>query len=298
MLQYNFVIAHVAGSVNTAADFQSRLEIKPTERVQLKLRNDIKIEPVQVNIESSDVTDEEQVFFTPDDQEEIEEEIWKRKEQSRKRTQETTEDTMSIQNEVSITKMQTLETDMRIYRIGAKKEEPLIRAEQHNDRLLRNLKLYLLGELQTFWECKELTGFKNYERNLKRLIIRDGLVVREYYNETGKVSHYQTYLPQKLLQESLEHMHGKYGKHPGITKMIQDFRQRFYYPNIAKIIRNHVRSCETCIKEKRIPEKSIKPPMQTIDEEFCCDCEEIMMVDFMGQYQSSSGYEWIFTAID
>ena len=32
VLQFNFKIAHIAGSVNTAADFLSRLELKVTER--------------------------------------------------------------------------------------------------------------------------------------------------------------------------------------------------------------------------------------------------------------------------
>ena len=32
VLQFNFKIAHIAGSVNTAADFLSRLELKVTEK--------------------------------------------------------------------------------------------------------------------------------------------------------------------------------------------------------------------------------------------------------------------------
>ena len=35
-LQFNFKIAHIAGSVNTAADFLSRLELKVTEKIRLK----------------------------------------------------------------------------------------------------------------------------------------------------------------------------------------------------------------------------------------------------------------------
>ena len=41
VLQYNFVIAHVAGAMNTAADFLSRTEINPTEKLEMNLRNDI-----------------------------------------------------------------------------------------------------------------------------------------------------------------------------------------------------------------------------------------------------------------
>ena len=64
MLQFNFKIAHIAGSVNTAADFLSSLELKVTEKIRLKIREDIHTTPVEVETSSSDVADEEQFFFT------------------------------------------------------------------------------------------------------------------------------------------------------------------------------------------------------------------------------------------
>ena len=64
VLQFNFKIAHIAGSVNTAADFLSRLEIKVTEKIRLKIREDVNTTPIEVTTSSSDVVDEEQFFFT------------------------------------------------------------------------------------------------------------------------------------------------------------------------------------------------------------------------------------------
>ena len=64
MLQFNFKIAHIAGSVNTAADFLSRLELKVTEKISLKIREVIHTTPIEVTTSSSDVADEEQFFFT------------------------------------------------------------------------------------------------------------------------------------------------------------------------------------------------------------------------------------------
>ena len=62
VLQFKFRIMHVAGSQNTAADFLSRLELTPKEKVQLKLRDDIITAPIEVNLQSTDVADEEQLF--------------------------------------------------------------------------------------------------------------------------------------------------------------------------------------------------------------------------------------------
>ena len=58
--------------MNTAADFLSRLELKVTEKIRLKIREDIKTVPIEVHTSSSDVADEEQCFFTPQDNEEAE----------------------------------------------------------------------------------------------------------------------------------------------------------------------------------------------------------------------------------
>ena len=61
MLQLNFRRTHIAGSVNTAADFLSRLDIKVAEKIRLKISEDIQTTP------SSDVTDVEQFFLTQAD---------------------------------------------------------------------------------------------------------------------------------------------------------------------------------------------------------------------------------------
>ena len=63
VLQFNFKIAHIAGSVNTAADFLSRLELKVTEKIHLKIREDIQTTPIEVSTSSSDVADEGKFFL-------------------------------------------------------------------------------------------------------------------------------------------------------------------------------------------------------------------------------------------
>ena len=34
----------------------------------------------------------------------------------------------------------------------------------------------------------------------------------------------------------LKHLHGDFGRHPGITAAIINFRSKYYYPNMPKII--------------------------------------------------------------
>ena len=81
--QFNFRIAQMAGLFSTAADFFSRLELKVTEKIRLKNREDLQTTPIEVT-PSSDVADAEQFFFTQaDGDDETEEQILQRKEQSR-----------------------------------------------------------------------------------------------------------------------------------------------------------------------------------------------------------------------
>ena len=64
VLQFNFTIAHFPGKKNTAADFLSRLEMDPNEKIILKIREDIPIKPIEVNFESTGIAQEEEVFLT------------------------------------------------------------------------------------------------------------------------------------------------------------------------------------------------------------------------------------------
>ena len=104
MLLFNFHIKHVAGTQNTAAGFLSRVDLNPKERVELKIRNDITIRPIQVNLQSTDVADEEPLFFLPDETIETDEKIVLQKEQARQTAfdEVTTKIKLAIQETTSI----------------------------------------------------------------------------------------------------------------------------------------------------------------------------------------------------
>ena len=76
VIQFKYRIILVTGSQKTAAEFLSRLEMTPKEKVHMKLRDDILTSPIEVNLQSTDVADEEQPFFLPDEEEEMEQEVF------------------------------------------------------------------------------------------------------------------------------------------------------------------------------------------------------------------------------
>ena len=83
VIQFKFIIAHIPGKNNTAADYLSRMEMDPTEKLVLKIREDVETRPIEVNVQSAGVSEEEQVFFTKEDSE-TEQQLWERKQQSKK----------------------------------------------------------------------------------------------------------------------------------------------------------------------------------------------------------------------
>ena len=70
VLQLKFTITHISVKKNTTADFLSRLDIDPNEKMILKIREDIPTKPIEVNIESAGTAQEEPVLFDTTDQQE------------------------------------------------------------------------------------------------------------------------------------------------------------------------------------------------------------------------------------
>ena len=293
VLQFNFHIMHVAGTQNTAADFLSRIELTPKERVELKIREDITIRPIQVNLQSTDVADEEQLFFLPDETIETEEEILLQKEQAKQNAHD--EETTKIK--LAIKETTPIPINKASYTFGAIKENARIGVEQDSNLVFKAIKKKLICEeydkhlLQTDPTAKRLLVHEN------RLIVKDGILMRKYYGECGQVTHHQILIPEHLITELLKPLHGQMGKHPGITKMIQECRSKYYYPGLAKRIRQWVMRCEDCIKYKRINNSQIRPKMIN-NTEHVLGPEDILEIDILPNLPNSAGYQNIVTMID
>ena len=229
VLQFNFKIAHIAGSVNTAADFFSRLELKVTERIRLKIREGVQTTPIKVTTSSSDVANEEQFFFTQTDGgDETEEQTLERKEQSRKKATEWVAHEEPSSMRPNIKEFTKIDGNTTSYSLHGIKANARIGMEQDVDLVLKNLKLKIFGQPHDDVLMTTDRRFKHYKANEDRIILKDGLLLRKYYVETGSVKYYQNLIPKKLVNEVLRSLHGKLGKHPGITKTIIAYREKYY----------------------------------------------------------------------
>ena len=133
--------------------------------------------------------------------------------------------------------------------------------------------------------------------NLDRIVLKDVIVTRKYYDETGQIKYHQILLPKHLLKELLQAIHGTAHRHPGISKMLQEIRQKYYYPGKAKHVKKWVEGCETCARDKRVPNNTITPELLNLPE-WDLGPEDAMQIDLLPNLPTSGGYQTVMTAID
>ena len=136
-----------------------------------------------------------------------------------------------------IKKFTKIDGNTTSYSINGIKANARIRVEQDADLVLKNLKLKTLGQPNNDVLLTIDRQFKHSKANEDRSILKDGLLFRKHYGETGSIKNYHFVIPKQLVNEVLRSLDGDFGKHPGITKTKLAYREKYYYPNMAQLIR-------------------------------------------------------------
>ena len=159
-----------------------------------------------------------------------------------------------------------------------------IRVEQDVDLLLKDMKLQILGQPHDEVLMMTDSRFKNYKANEDRLILKDGLLFRKYFGETASVKYYQICIPKQSVNENLRSsLHGAFVKHPGISRTITAYREKYYFPKMAQLMRNWVLSCKQCLRESPIDRSLTRHPQQNPNENITAP-EDAMQNDLVPDY--------------
>ena len=127
----------------------------------------------------------------------------------------------------SIKEFTKIDGNTTSYSINGIEASARLRVEQDADLVLKNLKLKKLGQPLDDVLLATDRRYKHYKANEDRIILKDGLLFRKYYGETGSLKYYQILIPKQLVKEVLRNLHGEFGKHPGITKTIITYREKY-----------------------------------------------------------------------
>ena len=125
------------------------------------------------------MTQEEQIFYTNDD-DETEEQYWARKEAIRKNP---------AIDETTVT-IQTLSTNLvkqhPDIQVRLRKTNQII-IEQSKDAVLQQLRANLLHEEYSENLLHQDARYRHYTNNLERIVPKDKILTRQYFDETGNV---------------------------------------------------------------------------------------------------------------
>ena len=133
--------------------------------------------------------------------------------------------------------------------------------EQFKNAVLQQLKAKLLHEQYSENVLQQEARYRYYANNLERIVVKEDILTRQNFEETGNENYHHILLPQHFLQELFQSLQGTAHRHPGISKMLQAIRQKNYYPNLAKYVKRWVEECEQCAKDKRVPNATITPEL-------------------------------------
>ena len=238
--------------MNTAADFRSRLDINPKEKVLLQIREKLQTTPIQVNIQFSEIHGKNHFYFFPEDDSETGKDIWESKQRARKEIYTPPEQRTETKTDIHYTISKTEILFMVCNNIeGPDREQRRqlhydtnfprnLRPHQDLDPILRNLKLKILKGRYDIQLLNDDSRAAKYLVQEDWSIIKDGLLYRLYFGNTDKVKYLQVLLPQQLVDEFIQHQQGMFGKHLGIAKAIQQCREYYCFPVFPFEICQHI----------------------------------------------------------
>ena len=147
------------------------MEMDPTEKLVLKIREDVETRPIEVNVQSAGVSEEEQIFFTEEDNE-TEEQIWERKKQSKKGLM-VPETVIHIDAISENTMREITNFTQKLRRTNQ------ILLEQSKDPILLQLKAKLQKEEYSEEILQQDIRYKYYLNNIYRIILKDEIVTSQ-----------------------------------------------------------------------------------------------------------------------
>ena len=168
----------------------SCLEISPKEKLILRIRVDFPTKPIELHVQSTGVSEEEQIYFTEDD-EETEEEIWQRKKQAR--------DSPTHQlPDISFEKIRTHHSNYQKFSICQKVANTnTVAIEQNSDVILQQLNFKLQKEDFSQTTLLQDNRYQHYLRQPDRMQFRmksspDSTMMKRETSSTIKCSYPNT----------------------------------------------------------------------------------------------------------
>ena len=327
-LRFNFIVAHVPGVENPAADYLSRLEVRPEDRVHLKLTDTIPIHRIEVDIASR----------TPK-QEEDEPDYFPTSEPLRcKRQKDDKEMKLAVGTDVAhddgkwmkftncerTAASDDFTSDNHLMYRLTDVDEPiqltqfirkvslsnpvmsqvipaegidLIQVQQANWVIQKIITVLAGSEILQHPVNMQDQFFQKLYKNRKRLQVVNSVLYRQFFDHTG-LDHKQLVVSEDCILKIIRTLHNSPVQgHPGLKKTLHEHRKRYYSPNLACKVQKVIDGCENCMKSKSVKEPQLRPTLQKIYDP-CYGPEDMLEIDIVGPLPAWNGFTHILTAVD
>ena len=78
---------------------------------------------------------------------------------------------------------------------------------------------------------------KKYAKHLERLVVEDGILYRNFYEHTGKVSNKQYCVPEQLKKEVVYRLHNsRTAGHLGIVRTAHEFQTKILLSRFHRVL--------------------------------------------------------------
>ena len=296
LLQFRFVLAHVAGEDNPVADYLSRMYTNPHLLIQLEIGARLPVHDVQIKLKPNIATEEvipnadgspptptpPPSPKPPHEDDDLELPLMEI-------------NSLNIWSPINSLQMEDPNNQncLTLDTIPLK-----LNQEQDKDPNIRQVKRWILHKRipDTTYETQEI---RKYQAQLPHLTMTpEGVLVRKFWKHNGRDYFTQTVIPKHLRKELLLRLHNtKTESHRGMRKTIEECRRKYYWPNYHMDIRDWISNCLTCMQIKPIPTQHIKPPLQSLSSQTAFP-GDMLQVDLVGPFTPAGGYTHIITAID
>ena len=181
----------------------------------MKTKKNVQTLPMQINVQSDGVREEDKIFYTTDD-DETKEQHWVRKAEVRRCP------VNSDPKKMTQTVFTNLTTQLSEIQIRLRKANQIV-TEQSKDAIWEERMAKILHEEYSEHTLQQDARYRHNAINLERIAVKGDILTCQYFDETGHVKNHQILLPQYLLQDLLQSIHERDHRHPCISKMLQEF---------------------------------------------------------------------------
>ena len=316
-LQINFILAHVPGTGNPAAEFLSHLDINLQHRFRLKFTDSIPVYRIDIDLAAkTPKQDESEMDWEPeqetshpkpDDQHHIDAVLQlltrnyaETDGQFEQRQQQLTNELnhkSKREQHLHYNRFQPHNT-LKNPVLSPQRDIGLAYVQRTNPDIQQMIRV--LGGDEFPPNLKNFTCqlFQKLTKHKKRFEVVNNSLFRKFYKHLRNQTHKQLVALEATMANIIRTMHrDPMQGHLGSSKMLHALRQRYYSPNLAERFQRFVINCGNCIKAKPYAEHKMEPPLQRIYDP-CDGPNDIMENELVGELPNSNGFTHFLKATD